>query len=155
MSNTADVTGGSLSSSDRSLSQAQMLFILKSPFTTSMEERERCNSIILSRTPHETRPKKYFLSIITIYQFLNNLILLNDYSSSFIGNHHHHQLINIPMLGHRPSLWITHEENGAIPRHATQCGLVGAKDCKGNRDQRLIGPSEARHGNHYYQNIFL
>jgi hypothetical protein len=32
------------------------LLILKSPFTTSMEERERCYSFVLSRTPH--RPKK-------------------------------------------------------------------------------------------------
>jgi hypothetical protein len=33
-----------------------VLLILQSPFTTSMEERERCYSFILSRTPHETVP---------------------------------------------------------------------------------------------------
>jgi hypothetical protein len=30
-----------------------MLLILYPPFLTSMEERERCYSFILSRTPHE------------------------------------------------------------------------------------------------------
>jgi hypothetical protein len=39
---------------DCSLSQVGMLFTLKSLFTTSMEERERCYSFVLSRTPHET-----------------------------------------------------------------------------------------------------
>jgi hypothetical protein len=34
-----------------------ILLILYSPFTTSMAERERCCSFILSRTPHETRHK--------------------------------------------------------------------------------------------------
>jgi hypothetical protein len=33
-----------------------VLLILKSPFTTSIEERERCYSFVLSRTPHETVP---------------------------------------------------------------------------------------------------
>jgi hypothetical protein len=32
-----------------------MLLLLYSPFTTSIEEREKCYSIILSRTPHETK----------------------------------------------------------------------------------------------------
>jgi hypothetical protein len=32
-----------------------------------------------------------------------------------VGYHtyHHHQLFNAPTAGYRPSLWITHKENGA------------------------------------------
>jgi hypothetical protein len=42
------------SPSERSLPQVYVLSILLSPSTTSMDERERCYSFILSRTPHET-----------------------------------------------------------------------------------------------------
>jgi hypothetical protein len=45
-------------------------------------------------------------------------------------------LLMSPLLGHRPALWITHRRTGRYP----PCGLVGANDCKCNRDQR---PSEA------------
>jgi hypothetical protein len=47
-------------------------------------------------------------------------------------------LLMSSLLGHRPSLWITGEWT------RTQCGLVGANDCKRGRDQRLYVPSEAR-----------
>jgi hypothetical protein len=49
-----------------------------------------------------------------------------------------------PLLGHRPSLWITHEENGPLPTTRAQCGLVGANDCECSRDQRLNVPSEPK-----------
>jgi hypothetical protein len=49
-----------------------------------------------------------------------------------------------PLLEHRPSLWITHKENGPKPTTRAQCGLMGANDCKYSRDQRLDVPSEAR-----------
>jgi hypothetical protein len=42
------------------------------------------------------------------------------------------------------ALWITHKENGPLPTTRAQCGLVGANDCKCNRDQRFNMPSEAR-----------
>jgi hypothetical protein len=45
------------SPSDCILSQVGMLLILWLPFTTSMEERDRCYSFVLSRTPHETGQK--------------------------------------------------------------------------------------------------
>jgi hypothetical protein len=55
MRNTPDVTGGK-----------PIAFLLQSisgvnainPFTTSMEERERCNSFIWSQKPHETMNDK-------------------------------------------------------------------------------------------------
>jgi hypothetical protein len=49
-----------------------------------------------------------------------------------------------PLLGHRPSLWITHKENGPYPSTRAQCGLVGANDCKCSRHQRLNVSSKAR-----------
>jgi hypothetical protein len=30
-----------------------------------------------------------------------------------------------PLLGHRPSLWITHKENAPLPTTRAQVGLVG------------------------------
>jgi hypothetical protein len=54
MRNTADVTGGKpIAVLLQSISGVSAIN-LYSPFTTSMEERERCYSFILSRTPHET-----------------------------------------------------------------------------------------------------
>jgi hypothetical protein len=57
--------------------------------------------------------------------------------------HHHHQhtsgdikIVMSPLLGHRPSLWITHKENRPYPTTRAQCGLVGANDCK-----RQLGPA--------------
>jgi hypothetical protein len=45
---------------DRSISPVRVLFILlKMPFTTSMKERERGNSFVLSQTPHETLVNTY------------------------------------------------------------------------------------------------
>jgi hypothetical protein len=38
-----------------------------------------------------------------------------------------------PLLGHMPSLWITHKENGPLPTTGAQCGLVGANECKFSR----------------------
>jgi hypothetical protein len=35
-------------------------------------------------------------------------------------------LLMSPLLGHRPSLWITHKANRPQPTTRTQCGLVGA-----------------------------
>jgi hypothetical protein len=53
MRNTADVTGGKpIAVLLQSISDVSA--INPSPFTTSMEERERCYSFILYRTPHET-----------------------------------------------------------------------------------------------------
>jgi hypothetical protein len=52
--NTADVTCGKpIAVSSQSISGGALL-IFKSPFTTSMEERERYYSFVLSQTPHET-----------------------------------------------------------------------------------------------------
>jgi hypothetical protein len=31
------------------------------------------------------------------------------------------------LLGHRPSLWITHKENRPLPTTRAQCGLVGIR----------------------------
>jgi hypothetical protein len=41
-----------------------------------------------------------------------------------------------PLLGHRPSLWITQKENGIKPTMRVQCRLMGGNDCKSSRDQR-------------------
>jgi hypothetical protein len=57
MSNTADVTSAYRRLIAAYLSSVLMLLILSSPFTTSIEEKERCYSFILSRTPHETHLK--------------------------------------------------------------------------------------------------
>jgi hypothetical protein len=35
-------------------------------------------------------------------------------------------ILMFSLLGHRPSLWITHKENGPYPTTRAQCGLVGA-----------------------------
>jgi hypothetical protein len=54
MSNTADVTGDKpLAVLLQSISVVSAINPLVA-FTTSMEERDRCYSFILSRTPHET-----------------------------------------------------------------------------------------------------
>jgi hypothetical protein len=53
-------------------------------------------------------------------------------------------LLMSPLLAHRPSLWITHKENGPQPTTRAQCGLLGVNDCKYSRDQRLNVSSEAR-----------
>jgi hypothetical protein len=54
MRNTADVTGGKpIAVLLQSISGVSVINPLVA-FTTSMEERERCYSFILSRTPHET-----------------------------------------------------------------------------------------------------
>jgi hypothetical protein len=49
-----------------------------------------------------------------------------------------------PLLGYRPTLWITHKVNGSQPTTRAQCGLVRANDCKCSQDQRLNVPSEVR-----------
>jgi hypothetical protein len=46
-------------------------------------------------------------------------------------------LLMSPLLGHRPSLWITHKENEPQTTTRAQCGLVAANDCKCSRDQQL------------------
>jgi hypothetical protein len=54
MKNTADVIDGKpIAVLLQSISSVSAINPL-SPFTTSMEERERCYSFILSLTPHET-----------------------------------------------------------------------------------------------------
>jgi hypothetical protein len=65
MRNTANVTGGKpIAVSSQSISGVSA-DNLESPFTTSMEERERCYSIILSWAPHETN----ILSFILCYDY--------------------------------------------------------------------------------------
>jgi hypothetical protein len=49
-----------------------------------------------------------------------------------------------PLLGHKPSSWITHKENWHYPTTRTQCGLVGANDCKCSRNQCLNVSAKAR-----------
>jgi hypothetical protein len=51
-------------------------------------------------------------------------------------------LLMPPLLGPRPSLWITHKENRSWPTTRAQFRLVGANECKCSRDQRLNVPSE-------------
>jgi hypothetical protein len=52
MRNTVDVTSRKpITVQSQSI---QCVLILESPFTTSIAERERCYSYVLSRTPHET-----------------------------------------------------------------------------------------------------
>jgi hypothetical protein len=53
-------------------------------------------------------------------------------------------LLMFPLLGHMPSLLITHKENGPFPTTRAQYGLVEANDCKCSRDLRLNVSSEAR-----------
>jgi hypothetical protein len=55
-----------------------------------------------------------------------------------------------PLLGHRPSLSITHKENGPLSTTRAQCGMVGANDCKYSREQRLNVPSEAGRSSRRY-----
>jgi hypothetical protein len=54
--NTVDVTGGEpIAVLFQSISDVSAINpLVTHPFTTSMEEREKCYSFILSRTPHET-----------------------------------------------------------------------------------------------------
>jgi hypothetical protein len=58
-------------------------------------------------------------------------------------------LLMCPSSGdtHRPSLWITHKDNGE-PTTRARCGVAPANDCKCSRDQRLNVPSEARKKNY-------
>jgi hypothetical protein len=49
----------------------------------------------------------------------------------------HHQPINIPTAGEQAFLVDTHKENGSYPTTRAQCALVGANDCKCNRDNGL------------------
>jgi hypothetical protein len=53
-------------------------------------------------------------------------------------------LLMPPLLGHRPSLWITHKEKGRKSTTRAQCGLVGANVSKCNQDQWLNEAFEAR-----------
>jgi hypothetical protein len=53
-------------------------------------------------------------------------------------------LLMSPLLGHRPSLWITHKENRPYPTTRAQYGLMGGNDCKCSWDQRLNVTSKAR-----------
>jgi hypothetical protein len=41
------------------------------------------------------------------------------------------------LLGHRPSLWITHKQKGP-PTTQAQCGLVGANDCSREQNYKSI-----------------
>jgi hypothetical protein len=61
------------SPSDRSASQVLMLFNLKPPFTTSMEERERCYSFFLLWTQHGT----FFQPIILFDKWLLNDFIIH------------------------------------------------------------------------------
>jgi hypothetical protein len=56
--NTADVTGGKPSAV---WSQSISGVSVNNPFTTSMEQRERCYSFILCLTPHENRLMMIFI----------------------------------------------------------------------------------------------
>jgi hypothetical protein len=68
MKNTADVTGGKpVAVLLQSISGVSAIN-LYSPFTTFMEERERCYSFVLSRTPHET------LLIIFVFDIIVNFL---------------------------------------------------------------------------------
>jgi hypothetical protein len=78
------------SPSDRSLSQVQM--ILKSPFTTSMEERQMCYSFLLSWTPHQTCIEWYDAKrVVCMY------LQLLHWCIYWAMNHH--QPINVPTWG--------------------------------------------------------
>jgi hypothetical protein len=39
-------------------------------------------------------------------------------------------LLMPPLLGHRPSLWITYKENGPQPTTRAQCGLMKVEEAK-------------------------
>jgi hypothetical protein len=68
MRNTADVTGGKpIAVLLQSVSGVSAINPLVA-FTTSMEERERCYSFILSQTPHETRRKELTLCLKLKYK---------------------------------------------------------------------------------------
>jgi hypothetical protein len=67
------------------------------------------------------------------------MICVINYIYSFISG-----LLMPPLLGHRPSLWTKHKENGSEHTTRAQCVLIGANDYKCSLDQRLNVPSEAR-----------
>jgi hypothetical protein len=54
-----------------------VLLILQSPFTTSMEERERCYSFVLSLTPHEM--SSLFSVTNAHYRKISSLVMLSWY----------------------------------------------------------------------------
>jgi hypothetical protein len=83
-----------------------------------MEESERCYYFVLSRTRHNT--------ILSTIHWDWCIIIIS--------------LLMSPLLGHRPSLWITIRSTG----HAGPVRLVDANDCKCSRAQRLNVLSEAR-----------
>jgi hypothetical protein len=83
MKNTVDVKVVSPSPSDCILSQVGMFLILKSTFTTSMEERERCYSFVLSRTPHNTiQVVKYVIHFVHRSTALHSIHLQFDISNN-------------------------------------------------------------------------
>jgi hypothetical protein len=65
------------------------------------------------------------------------------------------RLLMFPLLGHRPSLWITHKENGPWLTTQAPCGLVCTNDCKYRRDQRLNVPFKARRISRYQFFFFI
>jgi hypothetical protein len=62
-------------------------------------------------------------------------------------------LIMSPLLGHRPSLWITHKKNGPLPTTPTQCGLVGTMTANADGTNGLT--CLLKHVLHCYQIVIV
>jgi hypothetical protein len=96
---TADVTGGEPIVCSQSISSVSAVYLV--PFTTSMKERERCYSVILSQIPH-----KIFLRFLLMVFFIP--ILLNGVVTTCF----HHVVIKIRHL-FLATLWLQTTANAA------------------------------------------
>jgi hypothetical protein len=92
------------------------------------------------------RNRKYFYFVISHAEVESNSLNVFGSTHYYLLKHihHPHQPINVPTAGAQAFLMDYPQGKRAITTTRTQCGLLGANDCKYSQDQRLNVLSQAR-----------